>query len=71
MNGELDTLGSLPFTVNLGWGNPVNTTAKVPCLPGVNTAVEGDVNAGSWITCNTNCCVALGARPLAPTMVRS
>jgi hypothetical protein len=62
-------LGSVPVSVNVGVGDPVVVTVKLPAVPTVKVVLFPLVIAGAWFTVNVKVCVAALPTPLLAVSV--
>ena len=62
-------VGRVPVSVNVGAGNPVAVTVKVPAVPTVKVVALPEVMAGAWSTVSVKLWVAFGRLPLDAVMV--
>jgi hypothetical protein len=61
---SITPLGRVPFSENVGAGNPLAVTVNDDTNPDPNKILAALVIAGAWFTASVKLCVALGRLPL-------
>jgi hypothetical protein len=62
-------VGSVPLPLNVGDGEPVAVSVKVPATPTVNELAFELVMAAAWFTVNVKLCAASVPTPLVALIV--
>src|SRR5207245_8355425 len=63
-------VGSVPVSLNVGAGNPVAVTVKVPAAPTENVVLLALVMAGAWSTISVKLCVVVHELFIALNVIR-